>query len=31
MHQKYANVLPLADVQTWMHEWQAPEGYGAPR
>ena len=28
MHQKYANVLPLADVQTWMHEWQAPEGYG---
>jgi len=31
MHQKYADVLPLADVQAWMHEWQAPEGYGAPR
>ena len=30
MHQKYADVLPLAEVQEWMHAWQAPEGYGAP-
>ena len=31
MNQKYADVLALADVQTWMHEWQAPEGYGMPK
>ena len=28
MHQKYADVLPLNEVQNWMHRWQAPEGYG---
>ena len=31
MNQKYADVLPLAEVQTWMHAWQAPEGYGVPK
>ena len=31
MNQKYADVLALADIQTWMHEWQAPEGYAAPK
>ncbi len=31
MNQKYADVLALADIQTWMHEWQAPEGYPAPK
>jgi nicotinamidase-related amidase len=28
MHHKYADVLPLNEVQEWMHGWQAPEGYG---
>jgi maleamate amidohydrolase len=28
MHQKYADVLPLAEIQDWMHKWQAPDGYG---
>lgn len=28
MHHKYADVLPLAEVENWMHEWQAPTGYG---
>ena len=31
MNQKYADVLPLAEIQTWMHEWQAPAGYGVPK
>ena len=30
MHQKYADVLPLEEVQSWMHQWQAPKGYGVP-
>ena len=29
MHQKYGDVLPLEEIQDWMHAWQAPEGYGA--
>ena len=28
MHHKYADVLPLAEIENWMHEWQAPAGYG---
>ena len=28
MHHKYADVLPLSEVQDWMQNWQAPEGYG---
>ncbi len=28
MHHKYADVLPLSEVQDWMHKWQAPEDYG---
>ncbi len=28
MHQKYADVVPLAEVQEWMRTWRAPEGYG---
>ena len=31
MNQKYADVLPLAEVQEWMHGWRAPEGYGVPQ
>jgi maleamate amidohydrolase len=28
IHHKYGDVLPLTEVQEWMHGWQAPEGYG---
>jgi maleamate amidohydrolase len=28
MHYKYADVLSLGEIETWMHEWQAPVGYG---
>ena len=28
MHHKYADVLPLVEIQDWIHGWQAPEGYG---
>lgn len=28
MHYKPGDVLPLSEIQKWLHEWQAPEGYG---
>jgi maleamate amidohydrolase len=28
MHHKYADVLPLSEVQDWMHGWQAPDDFG---
>ena len=28
MNQKYADVMALDEIIEWMHEWQAPEGYG---
>jgi nicotinamidase-related amidase len=28
MNSKYADVLPLSEIENWMHEWQAPVGFG---
>ena len=28
MNQKYADVMAVDEVINWMHEWQAPEGFG---
>jgi nicotinamidase-related amidase len=29
MHHKYADVMPLAEIENWMHEWRAPAGFGS--